>query len=245
MKPYVPVARNVWAKLSPLSVNETRIAPRSWRSARRRGIAVAKTSRRTARRVRNGILSVVDVATSTVVRLAARKHGAYRRPQSAAYQWVCSLPASLVCLVCEPPDANGLMATPTCRVQFSPRGDQAPRRRRTVRRRHPARTARPAERHPADAAAAVCETAPQPRPPPREHGRARGDRCRRRRGRPLPRARVARGLLRRAADPLGPRLDRRDEMAAVPVARHRARLLARRVVCATRAARRCRARRLV
>ena len=33
MKPYVPVARNVWAKLSPLSVNDARIAPRSCRSA--------------------------------------------------------------------------------------------------------------------------------------------------------------------------------------------------------------------
>ena len=53
----------------------------------------------------------------------------------------------------------------------------------------------------------------------------------------LPRARPARALLRRAADPLGAALERRGEVAAVPRARDRARLLARRPVRAARAAR--------
>src|SRR5207248_8725016 len=52
-------------------------------------------------------------ATSPVVRLAGRIHVACPRPQSAAYRWVCSLPASLACLVCDPPYANELMTAPT------------------------------------------------------------------------------------------------------------------------------------
>ena len=43
----------------------------------------------------------------------------------------------------------------------------------------------------------------------------------------LSRARAARALLRRAADPLGPPVGCRGELAAVPDGRHRARLLAR------------------
>src|SRR5207249_7866814 len=58
-------------------------------------------------------LRVVDAATSTLVCLAARKTRRSRCPQSAAYLLVCDLPASLACLVCEPPDANELMAATT------------------------------------------------------------------------------------------------------------------------------------
>ena len=50
---------------------------------------------------------------STVVRLAARKRGAFRRPQSGPYVLVWALPASLDCLVSEPPDGNVLTVAAT------------------------------------------------------------------------------------------------------------------------------------
>src|SRR4051794_6192480 len=52
MKPYVPLARNVRAKSSPLSVNDERMAPRCSSSTTRRGSAVARTRSRAALRVR-------------------------------------------------------------------------------------------------------------------------------------------------------------------------------------------------
>ena len=191
MNPYVPVARYVRAKSSPLSVNDARMAPRSWSKAASRGSAVARPSRRTALRVRTGVPSL---AASTIPLLVATKPlvGADRRA------------------TVEPTDAVG-----------------------------------PLRGHPPRAGAAV---AVQLRALVRRLvsiAVARRDRRRRHRGRALPRARPARALLRRAADALGPPLEGRGEVAAVPRARDRARLLARRPLRAARAARRRRPRRLV
>jgi peptide deformylase len=55
----------------------------------------------------------VAATTSTVVRLAARKRGAFRRPQSGPYVLVWALPASLDCLVSERPDGNVLTVAAT------------------------------------------------------------------------------------------------------------------------------------
>jgi peptide deformylase len=55
----------------------------------------------------------VAATAGTVVRLTARKHGAFRRPQSGPYVLVWALPASLDCLVSERPDGNVLTVATT------------------------------------------------------------------------------------------------------------------------------------
>jgi peptide deformylase len=57
-----------------------------------------------------------------VVRLTARKHGAFRRPQSGPYVLVWALPASLDCLVSERPDGNVLTIAATTLEDMAEQG---------------------------------------------------------------------------------------------------------------------------